>query len=259
MASDSWSPAKYEEFKRERSQPFFDLLDLLPAGLKAARAIDLGCGTGELTAEACQRFACGQMVGLDASPAMLERAAAHESKALSFVQGDLGQPPEGPFDLLLSNAAIQWVDDHEALLPRLVSRLAPGGWLAVQLPSNHDHASHATATEVAQRPGFAALLGGYVRRSPVLPLERYGEILAGLGLQQLHVSTRAYVHRLPDSAAVVEWVRGTLLTDYERRMPKERWPEFLDAYRSALLARLGERAPYDLVFKRTFLVGRRPE
>jgi trans-aconitate 2-methyltransferase len=176
---------------------------------------------------------------------------------LSFELGDLAQwaPPE-PVDLLFANASLHWVDDHLALFARLTSMLAPSGQLAVQVPANHDHASHLVAERVAAEEPFRAALDGYVRRSPVLEPERYAELLHRLGYATQHVRKQVYLHVLPEPEAVVGWVKGTLLTDYRRRLPESAYDEFLDRYRAELLSALPDARPYPFTFKRILLWGR---
>lgn len=253
-----WNPDQYERFRNERSQPFFDLLELVrPA--PGGRAVDLGCGTGELTRVLHERLGAAETLGIDSSPAMLERAAQFAGGGLRFELADIATfTAERPFDVVFSNAALQWLPDHERLVPRVAGLVAPGGQLAFQVPANADHPSHTIAHAVAREEPFATALGGYVRDWPVLPPERYAELLDGLGFADVHVRLQVYVHRLASSDDVVEWVRGTLLTDYERRLGPELYAQYLARYRERLLAEIGERAPYVYTFKRVLAAGRRP-
>jgi trans-aconitate 2-methyltransferase len=256
LPTDSWDPAQYERFERERSAPFFDLLDLVepcPGG----RAVDLGCGTGELTGSLHARVAASTTVGLDSSRAMLARSASHAGRGLTFELGDIAEwSPSEPVDLVFSNAALHWVDDHAALLARLTSMLARGGQLAVQVPANHDHSSHLVAERIAAEEPFRTALGGYIRRTPVLEPERYAELLHRLGYGSQHVRLQVYLHVLPNAEAVVDWVKGTLLTDYRRRLPEGSYEEFLARYRAQLISELPDERPYRFAFKRILLWGR---
>jgi trans-aconitate 2-methyltransferase len=257
MSAD-WNPDQYERFRNERSQPFFDLLELVQPA-PGGRAVDLGCGTGELTRVLHERLGAAETLGIDSSPAMLERAAQFAGGGLRFELADIATfTAERPFDVVFSNAALQWLPDHESLIPRVAELVAPGGQLAFQVPANADHPSHTIAHAVAREEPFAAALGGYVRDWPVLPPERYAELLDGLGFESVHVRLQVYVHRLASSDEVVEWVRGTLLTDYERRLGPELYARYLERYRERLLADIGERAPYVYTFKRVLAAGRRP-
>ena len=252
-----WDPDQYRKFADERSQPFYDLLRLcqpIPGG----RAIDLGCGPGELTKVLHERVAARTTVGLDNSETMLAAAAQHAGKGLTFKLGTIVRfRPAKPFELVFSNAALQWVDGHELLFPRLWADLAPGGQLAVQMPANHDHPSHLIAHEVAREEPFQSWLGGYTRRVPVMPPEWYAELLDGLGATDLHVRLQVYGHHLQDRLGVIEWVKGTLLTDYKHRLTDERYAAYLERYRERLLSALTESRPYFYPFKRVLIWARR--
>jgi trans-aconitate 2-methyltransferase len=158
--------------------------------------------------------------------------------------------------VIFSNAALHWLPDHAELFGRLTGLLNPGGQLAVQMPANHDHASHVVAAEVAGDEPFRTALDGYRRVSPVQPPEWYAELLDRLGLADQHVRLQVYLHHLASRDEVVEWVKGTLLTDYESRMPAEMFEEFLGVYRGRLLPHLEDSRPYRYPFKRLLLWGR---
>jgi trans-aconitate 2-methyltransferase len=253
---DPWDRARYERFATERNAPYFDLLALVRP-VPGGRAADLGCGTGALTVELHRRVRAAETLGLDSSVAMLERAAELAGGGLRFARGDIAGfgtgGTAGRWDLVFSNAALQWVPDHPRLLERLSASLAAGGQLAVQVPGNHDHVSHLVAAELAAEEPFRGATGGYQRVSPVETPERYAELLERLGFVEQHVRLQIYPHHLAGPEQVIEWSRGTLLTDYQRRMPAELFERFLAAYRERLLPRLDQRRPYFYPFKRILL------
>jgi trans-aconitate 2-methyltransferase len=255
--TDPWDPARYARFATERRLPFDDLLALVEP-VPGGRAVDLGCGPGELTAELHARSGARETVGVDSSPAMLEKAAAHAGGGLRFLAGDAATFTGGPWDLIFSNAALHWVEDHPALLARLAAALAPGGQLAVQMPCNDHHPSHAVARAVAAEPPFAAALAGWSRESPVLAPEAYAALLFRLGFAERRVRLEVYGHELASREEVVEWVRGTTLTDYQRRLPAALWEPFLARYRERLAAALPDERPFLYTFRRVLLWGRRP-
>jgi trans-aconitate 2-methyltransferase len=221
--------------------------------------VDLGCGTGELTRALHERTRASSTVGLDSSTEMLKRSADHAGDGLTFELGDIREwAPSDPVDLIFSNAALHWIDHHDALLSRLTSALSPGGQLAVQVPANHDHPSHLVAERVAAEEPFRAVLGGYLRRTPVLAPERYTHLLHRLGYRAQHVRLQVYLHLLPDAGAVVDWVKGTLLTDYRRRLPDRVYEDFLARYRELLAAEPLDERPFPFSFKRVLLWGRLP-
>ena len=245
-----WSPEVYERFKRERRQPFDDLLELIhPA--PSMRVADLGCGTGELTRELHERLSAASTLGVDSSAEMLAKAASFATGALRFEQGDIASfTSDGPLDLIVSNAAFHWVGGHESLFARLTSMLAPGGQLAIQMPANDTHPSHRIAAEVARDFGLER------RPSPMFTPARYASLLHELGFAAQNVRLQVYGHLLPSTGDVVEWNRGALLTHYEAQV--DDFEPFLAEYRSRLLRELGETSPFFYTYDRVFVWGRLP-
>jgi trans-aconitate 2-methyltransferase len=256
LAKDTWDPDQYARFRDERSRPFLDLLALVEPR-PGLRILDLGCGTGELTRLAHERLHASETLGLDRSPSMLARAASHAGGGLRFEQGDLGAAA-GRWDLVLSNAAIHWLPDHERLVPRLCERVAPGGQIAVQLPDNHDHPSHRLARETGEEEPFRSALSGWRKERTVLPPERYAELLHGAGFRAIDVCLRIYPHLLDGPEAVVDWVMGTLLNDWRERLPAELWEPYLARYRERLLAELPPARPTLYTYRRLLFSARRP-
>lgn len=250
---DAWDPAQYERFRAQRSQPFYDLMamvELVPGG----RAIDLGCGTGELTRELHQAKQFKSTVGLDNSEAMLEKAAEQAGSGLTFRLGTfLRLAPRTPFDVVFSNAALQWAPEHEHLFARLTAALKPGGQLAVQMPANHDHLSHITADGLALEEPFFSAMGGHTRQWPVQPPEWYAHLLFKLGYHDINIRLQIYPHELPSRADVVEWVKGTYLTEYRSRMPAETYALYLERYTERLLPLLADDRPFLYPYKRILM------
>jgi trans-aconitate 2-methyltransferase len=245
----TWSPEQYERFKSERKQPFLDLLALVEKRPRM-RVVDLGCGTGELTRELHETLGAEETMGIDNSETMLLKAGSFGGEMLHFENGDIEAfVTDKPFDLIFSNAALHWVPDHEQLFTRLTRFLSAGGQLAVQMPDNDDHPSHAIAARVAQRFGIEP------RPGHVLPVARYAELLHRLGFKNQHVRLQVYGHLLPSTDDVVEWVRGALLTHYEALLPAERYEQFLTAYREELRAALGDERPYFYTYRRVVMWG----
>ena len=253
MPPDSWDPGQYAKFLRERSAPFFDLLDLVEPR-PAMRVLDLGCGTGELTRQLHERLGARETVGVDRSPKMLEKSAAFAAPGLRFALGTVEElAPDAPFDLVFSNAALHFVGGHEALWPRLASFLAPHGQMAIHLPANQGHATHVTALEVASEEPFATALGGYVHPTHVLPVELYATLFHRLGFARQTVKLVVYTHLLESRESVVEWVKGSILTEYQSRMAPELYERFLATYRERLLSRLADERPYFFTFRRVLM------
>lgn len=247
----SWNPDQYERFKAERKQPFVDLVALVERR-PAMRVLDLGCGTGELTGELHETLGARETIGVDNSETMLAKAkvASPGRAALHFELADIESfTDEQPFDLIFSNAALHWVRDHRRILERLASFLAPNGQIAIQMPANDDHPSHATAAEVARAFGIEP------RHDPLLPIDEYARTLYSLGFRSQNVRMQVYGHELESAESVIEWVKGTLLTDYEKRLGAQ-YPQFLAEYAKALLPRLGRAKPFFYTYKRVSILGK---
>ena len=137
-----------------------------------------------------------------------------------------------------------------------MSSLAPGGQLAVQMPANYDHPTHIVAIEVAREPPFKEALVGYTHRAGLLAVERYAELFHALGLKESCVRLQVYGHVLTAREEVVEWVKGTLLTDYQQRLSPDLFTRFLTVYRERLLNQLEDTRPYFYPFKRVLLWAR---
>ena len=249
-----WNPDLYHKFQTERSAPFHDLLALVEVRPRL-KIIDLGCGTGELTRQLADQLPESEVNGLDSSPEMLTNAASFQRPGLVFVKGDQSALT-GEWDLIFSNAALQWSENHAELIPSLYRKLAPGGQIAVQVPSNHDHISHRIYRETANEEMFKFLLNGYQRYSPVLKIDDYARILFNCGAEQITVFEKVYPHVLEDSDAVVEWISGTALVPYFERLGKHR-DEFVQSIREKMRAAMPDR-PVFYPFRRTLFSARKP-
>jgi trans-aconitate 2-methyltransferase len=259
MNQDVWNPSQYDRFRDERSQPFFDVLALVRPR-PGMRVVDLGCGTGELTRALHRRLEAGETLGIDSSESMLAKSQAYAGEGLRFERRDILafiDDPQGPWDLIFSNAALHWVPLHEHVLRRLTLGLAQGGQIAIQVPAHHDQPSHVVATEVAAEAPFREALAGYVRRTPVLPPEEYAVTLDKLGYREQHVRLEVYGHRMESRDEVVEWMKGTLLTDYEKRLPPELFVSFVERYRERLLPQLPDTRPHFFPYKRILFWAKR--
>lgn len=258
-----WNPEQYRQFATERAQPFHDLLALIEPG-SISRAVDLGCGPGELTALAAQQLHIGEMIGIDNSAAMLANTAEHVSDTVRFENGDIADwTSAGDVDLVLAAASLHWVPNHSEVMARWTAALRPGGQIAIQVPANADMPSHVVARRVAERSPYRELFGA--EGPPIDPVqayvlqpEAYAQVLYDLGYARQHVRLQVYPHVLPNTRHVVEWVRGTMLTRFEKRLDADAFNAFVVDYEEELLRVLGKHEPHFFPFRRILMWGRLP-
>ena len=246
-----WDPEQYHKFQKERFAPFADLFALIRIR-EGMSVVDLGCGTGELSRCLADRLPGSVVLGLDSSPAMLEKAQQYLSPNLKFSLCTI-EEATGQWDLVFSHAAIHWVNDHHALITRLFSLVAPGGQLAVQTPANHKHPSHIAIIETAQEEPFSSALHGWFRTSPVLEIDTYAELLHEAGATDITVYEKVYPALMPDSEAVAEWTSGTTLVPYFERLPRELHEPFLECYKEKL-RQIWPAGPVYYTFRRILFV-----
>jgi trans-aconitate 2-methyltransferase len=224
----AWDAGQYLRFADERTRPALDLLARLDLS-SPRRIIDLGCGPGNSTAPLLERWPEASVTGLDASAEMLAEARS-KHPGIDFVEGDLAAwSPVERFDLVFSNAALQWVGDHRRLLPRLLAAVAPGGVLAVQMPRNHDFATHRLMRQVAAEGPWRERLAAARDPSPVEPPEFYYDCLAPLAGRVVLWETN-YIQVMDGVPAIVQWLRGTGLRPFLARLDDREQRTFLDRY-----------------------------
>ncbi|WP_428486329.1 trans-aconitate 2-methyltransferase [Rhodopila sp.] len=230
----SWSAKQYVNFETERTRPVRDLLAAVPA-TDARHAIDLGCGPGNSTEVLAARFPAAQVTGLDSSPDMVA-AARQRLPALRFALGGLEawDPPER-YDVILANAVLQWLPNHEALMPRLIARLAPGGSLAVQMPDNLEEPAHRLMRQVAASGPWAAKLAGAAgARASRHDASWYYRLLRPHAAR-VDVWLTTYHHVLTGGTdAVVEWFKGSGLRPFLAPLDPAEASAFLADYRDGL-------------------------
>lgn len=257
----AWDPAQYLRYGSERLRPAVDLLARVP--LERVRTIaDLGCGPGNVTALLAERWPHAEILGVDADAAMLERARmTHRARPqVRFEQADLAQWSAGaPLELLYSNAALHWLDDHSTLFPRLFAMVARGGALAVQMPCNFEAPSHTLLAETARSARWCARLAALVRPTPVAPGRTYFSLLAPHA-QTVDAWTTEYLHVLPAAAdgehPVVAWTRGTALTPFLAALDVDAQAAFLADYRARIAGAYATLADGRVLFpfRRVFVV-----
>lgn len=246
----TWDPKQYHRFQQQRSAPFDDLLRLIEIK-PSLRVVDLGCGTGELTAKLADVLPESEVLGIDDSPEMLEGARKLSRPSLRFELLKI-EDAAGEWDLIFSHAALHWIENHESLIPRLIAQMAPGGQLAIQMPANHNHESQRMIAEIAAREPFATALGGWTRESPVLPIDRYAILLRKGGCRNVTVIEKVYLHELEDARSMTEWLKGTTMIPYVQRLGSLAG-EFIAQYNRLAAERFPETNPLLYPFRRILM------
>ncbi|MEU6482768.1 trans-aconitate 2-methyltransferase [Streptomyces sp. NPDC046887] len=269
-----WDPDQYLRHSSHRTRPFLDLLHRIPelpatALGRPARIADIGCGPGNVTALLAERWPDARITGFDLSAEMLEQADKHHSGPtsgggfLDFRPADAAHwMPDEPYDLIVSNAALQWVPGHPESFPRWLGGLTPGGVLAFQVPANFTAPSHALLGDLCESPEWRDRVGDHGRRFVhILDAPGYLGHLTGLGCAA-NVWETVYHQLLQGPDPVLDWVKGTALRPVLTALDDD--PDavaaFLGQYRELLRAAY-PTGPHGTAFpfRRVFAVARREE
>ncbi len=250
----SWNPEHYLRFADHRTRPGLELLSRIP-NTSPRRVVDLGCGTGHLTARLAERWPEAEIAGIDASEEMISRARTDHAD-LTWIVGDVGawEPDDRP-DVIFSNAALHWLDGHESLFPRLRSFTAPGGVIAVQMPDNWGEPTHRIPAEILGRGAWPAAARAALMRDRLAAAARYAD-----WLQPAYVDLwrTTYYQPLTGPDPVWAWVTGSVLRPVLAELDEADEQRF----RNECCARYAKAYPPDrrgtvtLPFSRLFMVAR---
>ena len=252
-----WDPAQYSRFAAERDRPFFDLTSRIDA-VAPRHVVDIGCGQGHLTATLAQRWPQAIVEGFDSSPEMIADAAGLPGVTFSVADAADWQPA-ADVDVIVSNAALQWVPNHQQLIARWSSALPSGGWVAVQVPGNFDSPSARADAPACRRKTMGAKA---TRRPAEYPRGKPARVVRE-GVARRRAERRCvettYVHVLPGDDPVLEWVRGTGLRPILAALSPPDAGEFVTQL-AAELRRAYPQGPHGTLFpfRRVFAVGHRP-
>jgi trans-aconitate 2-methyltransferase len=253
--TSTWDPNVYLKFTDHRLRPAVDLMARVP--LAEARTVyDLGCGPGNVTRLLAERWPQARVIGVDASPEML--ATARAIPGIAWQQADLAKwRAESPADLVYSNAAFHWLDDHQALFPHLLGQVSSGGFLAVQMPRQHLNPSHQILFELVRERAWTSLTDA-IRENPSHEPARYYEWLAPQAAT-LDIWETEYLHVLDGKDPVLGWLTGSVLRSVLDRLEPSRQHEFLRIYGERLRAAYPARPDGKtlLPFLRVFIVAQK--
>jgi len=229
----TWSAAQYLKFENERTRPVRDLVARIPLA-HVETAADIGCGPGNSTEVLRERYPDAHIVGVDSSTDMIE-AARKRLPDIAFDVADLREwRPKEPLDVILANAVLQWIPDHEALFPALIAGLKPGGALAVQMPDNLEEPSHRLMGETASDGPWAAKLKDAASARTVRHLADWYFRLARAHAPHVDIWRTTYFHPLDGARAIVEWLKGTGLRPFLDPLEEREREAFLARYEAAI-------------------------
>jgi trans-aconitate 2-methyltransferase len=255
----AWDPAQYLKFADHRLRPAIELLNRIDMEAPA-EVYDLGAGAGNATRLLKARWPLARITGVDASEAMLARATA-EAPEIVWQRADLAtwRPPR-PADVIYSNAALHWLPDHDRLFPALLSALAPGGVLAVQMPRNFSAPSHTAIAEAARSGPWRPKIEPLLRPPPVAEPAFYFDLLAPRAAP-LDIWETEYLQVLEGDHPVKEWTKGTWLRPLLDALDEPERSRFEACY-AELVGHAYPRSPDGRTlfpFRRLFIVAKAPE
>lgn len=250
-----WSPAQYLKFEDHRTRPAVDLLARVP-WMDPALVVDIGCGPGNSTELLTERFPEAKVLGLDSSATMIEKAR-ERLPDVEFEAAEIEDwSPSNAPALLFANAVLQWVPRHSELLPRLISRLAPGGCLAVQMPDNLEEPTHVSMRLAAKDGRWSERLGSADNeRTAIETAATYHAILKPV-CTRVDIWRTTYYHPLKNREAIIEWFKSTGLLPYLSRLDEQEHEDYLDVYRKLLAQHYVEATDGSVLlpFPRLFIV-----
>lgn len=244
---NDWSPETYARFRGLRLRPALDLLAQV-GDLPDGAVVDLGCGDGAVAEALFARFPDHERVGVDLSPAMLAKAAEtgcyHRLEQSDVVDWQ----PEAPPALIFSNAALHWAGDHATLMPRLLSLLAPGGVLAVQMPRQFFAPSHRFLRDIAaamfpDRFDFAHY------EAPVASATAYWDMLSPMG--EVVAWETDYIQQLDaveTGHPVRHFTESTAMRPFAEKLSADELAAFTQSYETALGSAYPLRADGSVLF-----------
>ncbi len=254
----TWNSDQYLKFAGERTRPAVDLAARVQIE-NPRRVVDLGCGPGNSTAVLAQRWSQAEVTGLDSSPAMLA-TAKNDYPQWHWIEGDIAAwKPAQPYDVVFSNASMQWVADHAQVVPHQFAQVAPGGAWAMQIPANLAAPPHRIIRELAQsaawRDKFSTPAREWRPETPAFYYDTLSPLAARVDIWETE-----YLHVLPDVDAIVEWYRGTGLRPWlEALANDEARARFLAEYRTALVPEFPPQGDGRVLFpfRRLFVIAYR--
>lgn len=225
----NWNAEQYSKFETERTLPASDLAVAIKHD-NVRTAIDIGCGIGNSTRVLCERFKDAVIVGADNSEDML-KAAKKNNPELKFIMLDAENETENikeRYDVVFSNACIQWISNHKKLLRDMFSLLNDGGVLAVQIPLQSKHPVHKVMQAMAASDRWSGILSSG-RRYNNLTEGEYFDLLSEL-TNDFRIWETTYYYIMPSYESIAEWYKGTGMRPYLKQLPEEDRGEYIEDF-----------------------------
>jgi trans-aconitate 2-methyltransferase len=224
-----WNPEQYNKYSEQRNRPAIELIERIPP--KSYKSIiDLGCGDGVITKMLLDRYNPEHIVGVDNSSSMLEKAQLTPTD-INWQLSDITDFT-GNYDLIFSNAALQWLNNHNVLFKQLVQQT--NNTLAIQMPNNFDAPSHVLLREtILENPRFKDKLASTIRTAPVMSKQDYYQLLCD-NMSYLDIWETQYLQLLTGNSPILEWVRGTALVPIREKLTADEYTEFEMKYNEKL-------------------------
>ena len=253
-----WNPEIYNQFKSIRNRPFFDLMELISEE-NLETGLDIGCGTGEQTRILSERFAKANFLGIDPSVEMLEKSRDFDLSNLEFKNSTIENFLESnskKWDLVFSNAALQWLENHVELFPKIIDLVSEKGQLAIQMPVQHENILNQILLELVQEKPFSDELKGWKRESTLLSVDQYAQILFDGGLQDLNIQIKVYPIIANDAQTLLDFISGSTLIPYMERLSEDMQKELIKEFKIRIEKRF-RIFPAIYAFKRLLLYGKK--
>ncbi|KAF2506955.1 methyltransferase domain-containing protein [Flavobacterium zhairuonense] len=250
-----WNPEIYNKFKDIRFKPFVDLMELIKP-IESGKAIDLGCGTGEQSIFLAEKFKQIDFLGVDSSSEMLAKSKKYVTDNLHFEQSTNEgiANSDKKWDLVFSNAALQWSDNHEELFPKLINSINSGGQFAIQMPVQNENMLNKILHQLVVEEPFKDYLKGWKRNSPVLSMDQYAQIMFDGKLEDIQVIQKVYPIIAQNHDELYDFISGSALIPYMELFNEDQKKLFTSIYKERI-ANNFPKLPAIYAFKRIFLYG----
>lgn len=250
-----WDPQVYNQFKNIRYQPFFDLMDLI-SDKNLHNCVDVGCGTGEQTSLLSKKFENSSFLGIDSSEEMLSESKKFVTEKLNFKFSTIEEFAKSgsKWDLIFSNAALQWSNDHTELFPKLISKLTDDGQLAVQMPFQKENTLNKILLDLVSEQPFVELFGGFRQDSPLLQIDDYAKVMFECGLKNLNIFLKVYPIIATSEMELYNFISGSALIPYLERLDSEEREFFKSEFVKSIKKEFGT-FPAIYPFKRILMYG----